>query len=680
MAAILGLSTGKSAVLLAILAIALSGTLSAGRNRWTPVGPEGGNVLALAADPRNPGTLYAATCGSVFKTIDAGASWTAMNVALQGIDCEEGEDLAVDPQNSGTVYAVSGNQIFKTTDGGARWSATTLKTANPLGALRIAPGDPNTLYAGDGGEVFRSADGGATWTQATLAANLLAVDPQNPDTLYATAFVTGGSLLLKSTDGGVSWNPLNSAPLPVLGLAIDPQNPETLYAGGGSRSPGPAGANQIFKSTDGGASWNPASLGLPLVPMGGSLGIFSLAVSPQNPAVIYALISVRSQNGPDTYYVAISKDGVASWTTVTDPGFGASELAPDPGDPGTLYLGTGNGVLKTADGGGHWDLANSGLRAAGIGQVVVDSQTAGTLFVRSDQRLLKSADGGKSWSSSSSGLTQSFGNLVADPQDSRTLYIMASECSPCGPGPNGVGLFKSQDAGGSWVEIYHAPLNSALGLVAPAQFPNVLYANIGDELAKSSDGGYTWIQSQTELPTAGSALWVSAIVLDPQDSNAVYAGTQQGWCECTAGLWKSADAGVSWMKLPGADFDIGAVAIGSRNPGTLYFADIDISPSLHKSTDGGQTWTATRLPPDCCFNPVLVADPQNSGTLYYSGGFEVFESSDAGASWKSLGPGLRGGVYSLALDPQDPATLYAGTRAGLFVITLQPAVRGRHQR
>jgi hypothetical protein len=70
-----------------------------------------------------------------------------------------------------------------------------------------------------------------------------------------------------------------------------------------------------------------------------------------------------------------------------------------------------------------------------------------------------------------------------------------------------------------------------MSLLAPVpQFPNVLYAGISYRLARSADGGYTWIESQTALPEVGCAL-VSAIVLDPQDSNTVYVGTQDSYCE-----------------------------------------------------------------------------------------------------------------------------------------------------
>jgi photosystem II stability/assembly factor-like uncharacterized protein len=147
--------------------------------------------------------------------------------------------------------------------------------------------------------------------------------------------------------------------------------------------------------------------------------------------VIYALISQIGQVDPPAVYVAVSKDGAASWTTATEPAFTAynPRITLDPGDVGTLYVGTLNGVLKTADGGGHWNLANSGLRATEVLEVVVDSQTTGTLCAVNTQGVFKSTDRGNSWFSSSSGLAQDFGNLVTDPQNPRTLYITGSLCN-----------------------------------------------------------------------------------------------------------------------------------------------------------------------------------------------------------------------------------------------------------
>jgi hypothetical protein len=86
-----------------------------------------------------------------------------------------------------------------------------------------------------------------------------------------------------------------------------------------------------------------------------------------------------------------------------------------------------------------------------------------------------------------------------------------------------------------------------------------------------------------------------------------------------------------------------------------------------------------------------VIDPQNSARLYcvvqdyVSNRLELLRSPDAGETWTevgstlSAGPFLNGGLNSLIVDPHNPTTLYAGTSAGLFAISLRPAVATRHQ-
>src|SRR5438105_5654437 len=121
----------------------------------------------------------------------------------------------------------------------------------------------------------KSVDGGITWS-ASLFKDLgissrcvlaLVIDPQHPANLYA-AFESGGYAafefggVFKSTDGGASWSAANSGlqlnSEGAFALAIDPQNPSTLYV------LSPRGSSWgVFKSNDGGASWNPSSSGLP---------------------------------------------------------------------------------------------------------------------------------------------------------------------------------------------------------------------------------------------------------------------------------------------------------------------------------------------------------------------------------------------------------------------------------
>jgi photosystem II stability/assembly factor-like uncharacterized protein len=675
------LRIGNKAIRVALMAVALSVTHSAGTNVWTSIGPEGGSVQSLAVDPRNPSTVYAAAPASgIFKTIDGGASWTRLGSAPIP-ESFDSRSLAID--SAGSVYAAGCPGVFKTTDGGASWSAINLRVDTFHGCLRslaIDSQNPGTMYAGGPG-IFKTTDGGSSWTQvnSSYGVSMLAIDPQNPEVIYALG-ATATSLdrpagLLRSTDGGASWSSgamprfRNGQPLYIFTLAVDPQISGTLYAGG-------QGQDQIFKSTDGGATWSDASFGLPPAPppTAGDDLVGSLAVSPQNPAVVYALISQVGANGA-SFFLATSTDGANSWTVdaVPIPGtfVDTPQLTPDPEMPGTLYLATRGGVLKTTDGGGHWKFANSGLRAFGVRSVLIES-LSGALLVTGDAdpqvsdytSLFESTDGGANWVTAGAGLPLSVGPPVTDPQDSHTLYLWGAHDA------HSIGFFQSTDGGGNWTQISTITGTQSFGVafaIAP-QNPDVMYAGFltdctgvcDPKISKSADGGYTWTESQFSLAMPGCCYWISAVAIDPQNSDIVYAGTTSLGEGTGSGLWKSEDGGVSWVNLmPG---DANFIHVDPRNPGTIYVLQW---AALNKSTDGWQTFVDAHA--GSC--GVLVIDPQDSDTLY-CGGQGVVRSTDGGASWTAVGSGLAGSVRSLAIDPRDPTALYAGTSGGLFVINI----------
>ena len=428
---------------------------------------------------------------------------------------------------------------------------------------------------------------------------------------------------------------------------------------------------------------------------------------PKNPAVIYALIyqvsiDLEGLGGlvNSDFLLARSTDGAASWTLGTSPilsDAGIFTITPGPQDAGTLYLATSKGVLKTTDGGGYWNFANSGLRAAQVDSLVVDSQTNGTpvrghrRLIRGPRRrtllagLFKSTDRGNSWFPSNFGLPSSALGLVSDPQTPGTLYALQ--------GFGGL-LFKSGDDGGSWVNIWSNTGSAAFAtgvgpLTIAPEAPNVMYAGFStcngscySRIGKSTDGGRTWTESRVALMGTGCCAVISAVAVDPQNPNVLYAGSNDYWDD-DGGLWKSTDGGVSWVSLslsfppPAAEFGaIDSVLIDPRSRDTIYVAN-DSFTSLFKSVDGGQTWVTSDLGPGRVAAGALVMDPQDSATLYcvvfdyVNGRSEVLRSTDAAASWTDVGPGLRGFyVNSLVVDPLDSASLYAATSGGLFVITL----------
>lgn len=117
-------------------------------------------------------------------------------------------------------------------------------------SLAIDPNNPQTIYAGTyGGGVFKTIDGGASWLQTSLTnrrVRVVAMDPNNSNVLYAgTRF--GG--IFKSLDAGGSWSQMNEGltNLDVRGIGVDPNNSNTVYAG--------TDAGGVFKSTTGGANW-----------------------------------------------------------------------------------------------------------------------------------------------------------------------------------------------------------------------------------------------------------------------------------------------------------------------------------------------------------------------------------------------------------------------------------------
>jgi photosystem II stability/assembly factor-like uncharacterized protein len=375
-----------------ITAWAMMGTvpLRAGTNVWSSLGPEGGPVTAIAIDPQNSGTVYAASGDRLFKSGNSGASWSALN---PGPPCCI-STLVIDLRTPSTIYAVTldGN-VLKSTDGGTNWSPVT--------------------------------SGLAADARGRYGITSLAIDPQNPTTLYAGNALRGGGVF-KTTDGGESWNTVNSG-LPtggVLALAINPQDPGTIYA---IAQGNPQNTGGVFKSTDGGASWTVVNTGLD----GNAYFVSTLAIDPQNPDTVYAF-------GNDSGIYQTTNGG-ANWTSVgygmTAPGYGRNAdtviaLAFDPRDSNIIYAGASVGIFKSTDGGISWSAVKSRLitDANGplvISALVIDPQNPDTVYaIWPDTGVLKTTDAGASWTAVYAEPITPIGLTVLriDPQNPGTMY------------------------------------------------------------------------------------------------------------------------------------------------------------------------------------------------------------------------------------------------------------------
>jgi photosystem II stability/assembly factor-like uncharacterized protein len=247
----------------------VSKSLDGGRSwRSTNAGLNGARVSALALAPGSPGTAYAAVVGrGVFKRADG--RWRAVNTGLMN---SGDAGVAVDPQDPATVYAGALGGIYKSTNGGANWRAS-LRAARHFRpddsrvhsgvALAVDPQHRTTVYTITASLndppayeslIYRSRDGGRTWPRFSQVQAVgvpealgaiadqpdptppLAIDPLNPDTLYA------GGL------GVQRWRQAALPRSPVLALAVDPKETAIVYAGTDAG---------LSKSTNAGASWQP---------------------------------------------------------------------------------------------------------------------------------------------------------------------------------------------------------------------------------------------------------------------------------------------------------------------------------------------------------------------------------------------------------------------------------------
>ena len=188
-------------------------------------------------------------------------------------------------------------------------------------------------------------------------------------------------------------------------------------------------------------------------------------------------------------------------------------------------------------------------------------------------------------------------------------------------------------------------------------------------------GSWTAINAGLTSAYGLSAPSVFALAIDPSAPATLYASTYAG------GVFKSTNGGESWSAI-NTGFDtryriiVSALAIDPSAPATLYAGtshDVEFGPGdgVFKSTNGGKSWSEINAGLTDPSVLALAIDPRNPATLYAGTlGGGVFKSTNGGGSWSAVNTGLTStDVIALAIDPSNPAALYAGTGGGVFKST-----------
>jgi photosystem II stability/assembly factor-like uncharacterized protein len=216
--------------------------------KWRSIGPvnTSGRIddFAVARVPGQPDALYvAAASGGVFKSTNAGTSWTPV---FDGTDAMQSiGDVTVAPSAPATVWAGTGEAnnrqssswgdgVYKSVDAGKTWTNMGLRDTKTIGRIVIDPMNANNVYVAAGGHlwgpneergVFKTTDGGTTWKKVLYVdthtgATDLVIDPKNPKILYAAMYQRErtswgyngggpGSGIYKSIDAGMTWKKLS---------------------------------------------------------------------------------------------------------------------------------------------------------------------------------------------------------------------------------------------------------------------------------------------------------------------------------------------------------------------------------------------------------------------------------------------------------------------------------------
>lgn len=648
---------------------------------WTPFGPPAGLVATLALD--SAGNVLTSTAASgVYRSNDLGATW---QLSSQGMGTETARALAVDA-SSGQQVAVTTTGVFSRPGTGAAWQllARTNVFGSPgtLGdALALSPGATTpSWFLARGRRVFHSADGGRSWRQALATQDEVAsilVDPHDPRSVFVG---TDGSdeqgALLHSGDEGATWESITAAePLPsnpgilpfldgVASLAAIATRPATLFA---------VASSALLRSTDGGATWQLIS-DLP-TPPGAQLFVQSIAAGPGPGAKLYLLYEAfEGSTGAQLFGALVSADLGTSWKRLDRSGLAAGDhLAVQPGTGNLLALqvdriaiGRGQGQRWSAArlgdqfcGGPSGGEARLAFSAGGRRAVML---VGGRLFVGTDGGVRLVAVGPDS---EPDGECARFRDLAVDAA-SGTWFALSDRA-----------VYSSTDG----VRWQPQPADG-LANFDPSSF--TLAALGGNRLlagtcgiARSDDGGRTWVETFPCEDSSGGVNLVRRFVVAPEDPERVFAlmisAQATGFPGRTQFVEVSENAGRSWVRL-GLAADALAIDGPSRTP-LLWALG---GQGLFRSGDLGNRWMkvgtfSTGADPltDAYLGTRvdLETDPHDPSVLYAAKWDGFWRSGDAGRTFTPMNEGLQAEnlrLVRILVDPTGARRLYA---AGLSLFT-----------
>jgi uncharacterized protein (TIGR03437 family) len=376
----------------------------------------------------------------------------------------------------------------------------------------------------------------------------------------------------------------------------------------------------------------------PLQPsIGGLSDTFALKIDASGAALLYSTyIGGTGLDGASS--LAVDGNGNVYLTGSTDSGDFpvANAFQPVKG---------GSGAYASDNGGESWSEIGNGLRGADVNDLFIAPGDSSTIYAGTDRGVFKSVDRGSTWNLlGGTQFIRYINQVIVDPSAPEILYAVSA--------PQ---LFKSTDGGATWV-----PKSIILRTMAiDPTMPSKLYAGTFDGISISTNGGDSWTPVFIPPVFGGTIGQVESIAFDPITPATIYIGAR--------GIYKSIDGGATWTFAGNGLPTIIRIAISRSNPATLYA--ISNNSTIYKSIDAGANWFPLNTPAIGLFSPFpwpLVVSPANPDVVYVgSRSSGIFRSNNGGASWNTVNNGLNASdIRALAIDPDSPERLYAGSESG----------------
>src|SRR6266849_710763 len=538
-------------------------------------------------------------------------------------------------------------------------------------------GQPGVFYIGvNNGGVWKTNDAGRSWSpifdqQPTGSIGAIAVAPSNPNIVYVGSGeglqrpdLSTGDGIYKSSDAGRSWQHLglrDGQQIPMI--AVDPANPDTVYAVLWQARQGPwengawTGPNSgLFKSTDGGANWKQLTNGLPGTAEG--LGRIGIEVSQADHRRLYAVVGAAKNGG-----IYRSDDAGESWRSMNtdnrlwgrDGDF--NEIRSDPKNADVVYV--ANVVTwKSTDGGKTWASFRGAPGGDDYHRLWINPDDPKIIINASDQGAIITLNGGESWSSWYNQPSAQFYHVNAD---NDFPYRVCG-----GQQESGSACVQSRgDDGQITFREWHPVGVEEYGYAVPDPLdPNIIFGGKLERYDRRSGQG-THVAPRPLRGAGYRVIRTQPSVFSPVDPHILYFASNT--------LWKTTDSGQAWTEISPdltrktwsvpATVGVYTPKVNVTQRGVIYAlapSPLDINRIwagtddglIHVTTDGGKTWADVTPPQLTAWSKVSIMEASHFDPLTAYAAINTFRlddlrphvlrTRDGGKSWSEIANGIPG--------------------------------------